>query len=42
MSQRTFWLISRPAKHRTLSPVVTAFIKCARTVAKPLAKAGAD
>jgi DNA-binding transcriptional LysR family regulator len=29
-------------KHRTLSPVVTAFIKCARTVAKPLAKAGAD
>ena len=28
-------------KHRTLSPVVTAFINCARTVAKPLAKAGA-
>jgi DNA-binding transcriptional LysR family regulator len=28
-------------KHRTLSPVVTAFINCARAVAKPLAKASA-
>lgn len=29
------------AKHRTLSPVVTAFIDCARTVTKPLRKASA-
>jgi DNA-binding transcriptional LysR family regulator len=29
-------------KHRTLTPVVTAFINCARAVAKPLAKTGAD
>ncbi len=28
-------------KHRTVSPVVTAFIDCARAVAKPLAKASA-
>jgi len=28
-------------KHRTLSPVVTSFINCARGVAKPLAKASA-
>jgi DNA-binding transcriptional LysR family regulator len=28
-------------KHRTLSPVVTAFIDCARAVTKPLTKASA-
>jgi hypothetical protein len=28
-------------KHRTLSPVVTAFIDCARAVTKPLRKASA-
>ena len=29
------------AKHRTLSPVVTAFIDCARTITKPLRKVSA-
>jgi hypothetical protein len=32
-------VVGLTVRHRTLSPVVTAFIKCARAVVKPLVKA---